>query len=53
MPGLAGSPLDRRALDLALTRIANITASEAVAENGDPLAAQARRIGVTGAPTVA
>jgi LAO/AO transport system kinase len=44
------SPLDRRALGLALTRIANVKTSDAwVASNAPPLR-HARRIGLTGAP---
>ena len=53
MPGVDATEkarLDRRALGLALTRIANETASEAVAALEDPPAAHARRIGITGAP---
>jgi len=50
MSDLARLPLDRRALGLALTRIANIGTSEAFASFGDPPASQARRIGLTGAP---
>ena len=42
--------LDRRGLGLALTRIANATASEAVAALDDPAPEHARRIGITGAP---
>ena len=50
MSGLARSQLDRRALGLALTRIANATTSEAVAALDELPATQARRIGLTGAP---
>ena len=49
MPGVA-PPLDRRALGLALTRIANIRSADALAAGGDPPTRQARRIGLTGAP---
>ncbi|MBP8295350.1 MAG: methylmalonyl Co-A mutase-associated GTPase MeaB [Burkholderiales bacterium] len=42
--------LDRRALGLALTRIANIGSADALAAAGDPPLRQARRIGLTGAP---
>ena len=49
MSGVA-PPLDRRALGLALTRIANIRSADALAAAGDPPATQARRIGLTGAP---
>ncbi len=50
MSGVDRTRLDRRALGLALTRIANETAAEAVAALEDPPAAHARRIGITGAP---
>lgn len=43
-------PLDRRALGLALTRIANFTTSAAFDAFADPPASQAGRIGLTGAP---
>jgi LAO/AO transport system kinase len=46
----ARAPRDRRALGLALTRIANITTSRAFAAHSGPPATQARRIGITGAP---
>jgi len=50
MPALARPPLDRRALGLALTRIANVTKSADFAAQGDIPSGQARRIGLTGAP---
>jgi LAO/AO transport system kinase len=50
MSDLARRPLDRRALGLALTRIANVRTSDASASLADPPASQARRIGLTGAP---
>jgi LAO/AO transport system kinase len=50
MSDVARPPLDRRALGLALTRIANVTTSDAFATYGNVPALQARRIGLTGAP---
>lgn len=50
MSALARPSLDRRALGLALTRIANVTNAGALGIEGDAPAAQARRIGLTGAP---
>lgn len=48
---MKATPLDRRALGLALTRVANATVSDALA-NGNATAVEhaARRIGITGAP---
>ena len=43
-------PLNRRALGLALTRIANVKTSAAFATFGDLPASQATRVGLTGAP---
>jgi LAO/AO transport system kinase len=43
-------PLDRRALGLALTRIANVTSARALPQLSAAPSTQARRIGVTGAP---
>lgn len=48
MSDLSRTSLDRRALGLALTRIANVTTSEAFATVGDVPAKQARRTGITG-----
>ena len=50
MSDVATTRLDRRALGLALTRIANAATSAAAAALEDPPAAHARRIGITGAP---
>lgn len=50
MSDLARPPLDRRALGLTLTRIANVKTSEEFVAYGDAPASQARRIGLTGAP---
>lgn len=48
---MKSQPLDRRALGLALTRIANATANDAIAGGGTSiLGYTARRIGITGAP---
>jgi LAO/AO transport system kinase len=47
---VARPPLDRRALGLALTRIANATTRDAGAANGEAPVEHARRIGLTGAP---
>ena len=44
------SPLDRRALGLALTRIANVTTARALPHPPGVPATCARRIGITGAP---
>jgi LAO/AO transport system kinase len=49
MSDVKASALDRRALGLELTRVANFTASDELAA-ADPPATTARRIGVTGAP---
>src|SRR5438132_10616400 len=43
-------PLDRRALGLALTRIANVTTASPLGMFAAPPATPARRIGITGAP---
>jgi LAO/AO transport system kinase len=43
-------PLDRRALGLALTRIANVTTARALPNLSGVPATRARRIGITGAP---
>lgn len=50
MSELAREPLNRRALGLALTRIANARTAEGFARCDDVPASQARRIGLTGAP---
>jgi LAO/AO transport system kinase len=50
MPDVARGELDRRALGLALTRIANAKASDAFATDLAPPAKRARRIGLTGPP---
>jgi GTPase len=47
---MSGVALDRRALGLALTRIANVDTEQACAAPDDPPTSQARRIGLTGAP---
>jgi LAO/AO transport system kinase len=49
MPDLTRPPLDRRALGLALSRVANVDHAEAFVAANRP-ASQARRIGLTGAP---
>lgn len=50
MSDVARPPLDRRALGLALTRIANVGTSEAFGSVDDLPDSKARRIGLTGAP---
>lgn len=50
MSKLAGTALDRRALGLTLTRVANARTSDALTITGEPSATHARRIGLTGAP---
>jgi LAO/AO transport system kinase len=49
MPELERPSLDRRALGLALTRLANVKASDALCARVEP-ETRARRIGITGAP---
>lgn len=50
LSSLARPPLDRRALGLALNRIANVAPGQSFAMRADMPVAQARRIGLTGAP---